>query len=71
MKESPGVSRRAIEKQVKKLRENGKIHRVGTDKSGTWEVVENGSEHGGFGPQKWSEGLGDFELICFLVVKGE
>lgn len=51
MKESPGVSRRAIEKQVKKLRENGKIHRVGTDKSGTWEVVENGSSMAVSGPK--------------------
>ena len=33
------VSRRAITKQIKNLREEGKLRRIGPDKGGHWEVV--------------------------------
>lgn len=33
------ISRRAIAKQIKKLKEDGIIQRVGPDKGGYWEVV--------------------------------
>lgn len=39
-----GVSSRAVEKRIKTLRENGVIRRMGGDKGGYWEVIENGTE---------------------------
>ena len=33
------ISQRAVEKQLQKLRENGRIKRVGPDKGGHWEVL--------------------------------
>jgi len=33
-----GVSTRAIEKQIAKLKENGTLKRVGGDKGGHWEI---------------------------------
>lgn len=33
-------SKRAIEMQIKKLREQGVIKRIGADKNGHWEVIE-------------------------------
>jgi len=38
------VSSRAVEKRIKTLRENGVIRRIGGDKGGYWEVIENGTE---------------------------
>ena len=35
-----GLSKRAVEMQVKKLREQGKVNRIGATKNGRWEVVE-------------------------------
>ncbi len=35
-----GISRRAITKQIKNLRETGKLKRIGPDKGGHWEVIE-------------------------------
>lgn len=37
-----GVTRRTVEKQVKKLKEAGIVVRVGSNKSGVWKVTENG-----------------------------
>ena len=42
--EQLGVSRRAITKQIKNLREAGKLRRVGPDKSGHWEVMGTENE---------------------------
>ena len=39
-----GVSSRAVEKRIKTLRENGVIRRIGGDKGGYWEVIENVTE---------------------------
>ena len=39
-----GISSRAVEKRIKTLRENGIIRRIGGDKGGYWEVIENGTE---------------------------
>ncbi len=39
-----GVSSRAVEKRIKTLRENGVIRRIGGDKGGYWELIENGTE---------------------------
>lgn len=33
-----GVTRRTVEKQVKKLKEVGIVSRVGSNKSGSWQV---------------------------------
>ena len=38
--EALGRSLSAIEKQVRQLRDNGTIARVGPDKGGHWEVLE-------------------------------
>ena len=38
--EQIGVSSRAVEKQLKKLRDENLIRRVGPDKGGHWEIVE-------------------------------
>lgn len=40
--EAIGVTRRTVEKQVKKLKEAGIVVRVGSNKSGVWKVTENG-----------------------------
>ena len=37
--EELSVSRRAVTKQIKNLREEGKLRRIGPDKGGHWEVV--------------------------------
>jgi predicted HTH transcriptional regulator len=42
--ESLQISVKAVEKQVKNLREQGLIHRVGPDKGGHWEVIEDKSK---------------------------
>ena len=36
-----GKSRRTVARQIKKLQEDGIIRRVGSDKTGHWEVVSN------------------------------
>lgn len=36
--EKIGLSKRAVEMQVKKLREQGKVNRIGATKNGLWEV---------------------------------
>ena len=33
-----------VEKRIKTLRENGVTRRIGDDKGGYWEVIENGIE---------------------------
>ena len=40
--EAIGVTRRTVEKQVKKLKEAGIVVRVGSNKSGVWKVTESG-----------------------------
>ncbi|RQW79632.1 MAG: winged helix-turn-helix transcriptional regulator [Methanothrix sp.] len=35
-----GITQRAVEKQIAKLREEGRIRRIGPDKGGYWEVVQ-------------------------------
>ena len=35
-----GISRRAVTKQIGKLRKEGRLRRVGPDKGGHWEVIE-------------------------------
>ena len=35
-----GISSRGVEKQIKNLREQGILRRIGPDKGGHWEVVE-------------------------------
>ena len=35
-----GISRRAVTKQIQRLRQSGRLRRVGPDKGGHWEVVE-------------------------------
>jgi ATP-dependent DNA helicase RecG len=34
------ISPRAVEKQISKLKKQGKIRRVGPDKGGYWEIVK-------------------------------
>jgi ATP-dependent DNA helicase RecG len=34
-----GISDRAIEKQLAKLQNQGKLNRIGPDKGGCWEVI--------------------------------
>ena len=34
-----GLSRRGVEKNIKKLQEKGLLRRVGPDKGGYWEVI--------------------------------
>ena len=36
-----GISSRAVEKRIRILRETGKIRRIGGDRGGSWEVIEN------------------------------
>ncbi|MBQ3687410.1 MAG: HTH domain-containing protein, partial [Treponema sp.] len=33
------LSKRAVDKQIQKLRETNKIRRVGPDKGGHWEII--------------------------------
>ena len=40
MAEILGISRRAIAKQITALKETGKLRRIGPDKGGHWEVLE-------------------------------
>ena len=35
-----GITQKAVEKQISKLRDENRIRRVGPDKGGHWEVVE-------------------------------
>ena len=37
--EAVGLSTRAVEKQIAKLRQEGRLRRVGSKKSGHWEVT--------------------------------
>ena len=37
--ETLGVTDRAIKKQIKKLKAEGRIRRIGPDRGGHWEVV--------------------------------
>lgn len=39
-----GISRRGIEWNMKKLRNNGIIKRIGPDRGGYWEILENAIE---------------------------
>lgn len=39
--EAIGVTRRTVEKQVKKLKEAGIVVRAGSNKSGVWKVTES------------------------------
>ncbi len=34
-----GITQRAVEKQIAKLKEDGRIRRIGSAKDGRWEVV--------------------------------
>ena len=36
-----GLSRRGVEKNIKNLQEKGLLRRVGPDKGGHWEVIDN------------------------------
>ena len=36
-----GVSSRAVEKRIRTLRENGVIRRVGPNKGGSWEIIDD------------------------------
>jgi predicted HTH transcriptional regulator len=36
------LSTRAVEKQIAKLKEQNKLKRIGPDKGGHWEVIDNG-----------------------------
>jgi predicted HTH transcriptional regulator len=35
-----GISQRAVEKQIEKLKKEGRLHRAGPDNGGHWEVLE-------------------------------
>ena len=37
-----GITSRAVEKHLSKLKENGVIKRIGPDKGGHWEIVAEG-----------------------------
>jgi len=39
LSEALGVTDRAVKKQIKKLKAEGRIRRVGPDRGGYWEVV--------------------------------
>ena len=56
MRESPSITQtelseylqisvKAVEKQLKNLREEGIIRRVGPDKGGYWEVIQSDSQN--------------------------
>ena len=36
-----GLSRATITRYIKKLKEDNKIERIGSDKSGYWKVIDN------------------------------
>ena len=36
-----GISRRAVAKQIAILKESGQLRRIGPDKGGHWEIVED------------------------------
>ena len=38
--EQLGVSTRTAERYIKRLKEDGKLHRIGPDKGGSWEVIK-------------------------------
>lgn len=38
--EKIGITQRAVEKAIKKLRDNGKIVRIGSPVSGYWEILK-------------------------------
>ena len=40
-----GLSTRAIEKQLVKLKDSGQVKRIGPDSSGRWEVKEEATDH--------------------------
>ena len=40
IEEVTGLSKRAVEWRLKKLREQGKLKRIGPDKGGYWKIVE-------------------------------
>ena len=40
--EAIGLSTRAVEKQIARLRKGGRLRRVGSRKAGRWEVVREG-----------------------------
>jgi len=44
MAEALGKSTRAIEMQLAKLKQSGKVQRVGPAKGGRWEIIEGGDE---------------------------
>jgi ATP-dependent DNA helicase RecG len=44
MAEALGISTRAIEMQLAKLKESGKLQRIGPAKGGHWEVLEDTDE---------------------------
>lgn len=35
-----GISQRAIEKQIDKLKRDGRLRRIGPDKGGYWQVLD-------------------------------
>jgi len=41
MAENLNISRRAVARHASKLKELGKIKRIGPDKGGYWEVIDN------------------------------
>lgn len=38
------ISKRAVDKQIQKLRESNKIRRIGPDKGGHWEIIEKSED---------------------------
>lgn len=42
MAEKVGISQRAVEKQLAKLKKIGVIERIGADKGGYWEIKQEG-----------------------------
>lgn len=36
-----GLTTRAIEKQIAKLRKKGRLHRIGPARGGRWQIIEN------------------------------
>ena len=45
--DSIGISRRAVAKQIAILQEKGIVRRIGADKGGHWEIVNNNKNEGG------------------------
>jgi ATP-dependent DNA helicase RecG len=44
MAEKVSKSTRAVEKQLAKLKKQGKIEREGPDKGGKWKVIKSGNQ---------------------------